>query len=525
MSKKFYGPVYWNRMVERTLNERQSWAEDMIFLGDHYQLGSPLVCPLSLFSKHAIVYGPPGTGKTVLAAQLGAQLIALGHNVLVLDCKGSLVLLNSLLDEAARAVDRNGQSLHEVRVINPSGRYPSHIYNPCQQVVWKNAAAHKRAQSWTGSMGIFGEEGSDTAFFASQAMMIATLIHQWYPEATSSAEFLSLINDRELYVAKGGYQNDWNHSRHLAANLLLLAASQPLNASPTSPDQAVELTELFVGPRPWFVYFFLSAIEDQRLTGLVGRFVLEQLRKAAAFTRTSGGRRRTFVICDEGQELFGAVAGNALEQLREFGVSIIFLHQSRAQLVTEGNDYRDRFDNAVGVQLCLGVRTPEDFKYLMDTDREVLDYQLSWSQEVSASHRIVLHPHLAYQGGVDAPRLEVKETKRPRHDREFLMTVSADPHGGFIRGFLNEGLWAYDASWVPFRWFHHLTKEEHDAHTAGYPAALPGQLPPCLDMAAPSFNSKPVPPVVSTGVDQERLAAILDQLSQRHRDQQSRGPK
>lgn len=477
MNPPEHGPTYWDQMSGRTINERRSFAVDHLYLGDHFITGTPLLCPLSMFERHALIYGPPGSGKTVIAAQLAAQLIARGHTVIMLDVKGSLALLNDALDEVARAVDPStGESLHIVKLFNPSGRRPSHIYNPLRQRVWLDEPPHARAQTILDSSGIRGEEGTDTAFFAAMGFLIGADLNTWFPDVRSFAEFLSLVNDRHLFAAKGGNPNDWNFSRHMAANFRLLASSGALNGTPESSDQVIDLMDVFVGSKPTLLYFFLSAIEDQRIAAIVGRIVLEQLRKAASRSRLEGSRRRVFVFCDEAQELFGPMFGNALEQLREFGVSLLMFHQSRAQLVTQAADFRERFENAIGAQICLGARTPEEIKYLQDTDREELEYELSWEQpQLRSGNRAMLHP---YYGDQVNGTVKVSESKCARLDRGIILNVSSHPQAGFIRGFLNDKLWAFDGSWVPFWWFHHRTPEEFRDFSNRYPERLPGQVAP-----------------------------------------------
>lgn len=150
----------------------------------------------------------------------------------------------------------------------------------------------------------------------------------------------------------------------------------------------------------------------------------------------------------------------------------------------------------------------------------VLDYSLSWAQAVrGSSGRTQLHPYHAFSRGIDPPLIHVSEYKRPRLDRDQILQVSSDPHGGFIRGFLNEGLWAYDGSWVPFRWFHHLTPAEHRKHSGEYPPVLPGQLPP-YDEPPSGDLPGPMKPQPSTPMDPDRLTAIIEGLSQLHRNEQ-----
>lgn len=95
---------------------------------------------------------------------------------------------------------------------------------------------------------------------------------------------------------------------------------------------------------------------------------------------------------------------------------------------------------------------------------------------------------------------------------------SSHPQAGFIRGFLNERLWAFDATWVPFRWFHHIRPEQHRQFSRVYPECLPGQ----------GFHSAPAPVAPSqngleslkTTASTEALTSALESLGLDHRRNQ-----
>ena len=478
MSDPVNGPRYWGQMTERAVNERREAARECIFLGDHYQFGYPLLPPLSMWERHGLIYGPPGSGKSVLAAQLVLQFLAYFYNVVVIDCKGSFVFLNNVLDFLKHTADAAGRLTHDIRVFNPFSGYPSHIYNPLRQKVWRDAPSHIRAETLNEAAGIRGAEGTNTAFFAAMSFLCSADLVRWFPDMRSALEFFSIINDRELFGAKGGNLNDWNHSRHLAAALRQIAECGPPNATPKALQQEIELTDLFTSTRPQLQYFFLSAVADQGTSALIGRILLQQIKRAAFSSRPHWNGRKTIIVCDEAQQLFGPMFGDVLEQLREFGVSLLMLHQSRGQLVTPLADFRERFENAIGVQICLGARTPDEIKYLSDTDGERIEYGLGWTQPITGvGEKVMLHPRLSYQQNPwsDPQLINASERVVPKLGRETILNVSSDPQAGFIRGFLNEKLWAFNGSWVPFQWFHHLTFDEFRRFGKTYPEPLPGQ--------------------------------------------------
>lgn len=479
MSPPIHGERYWNEMVDRTINEDSPYARDHIYIGDHYDIGAPLLSPESMWLRHALIYGAPGFGKTVIETQLMTQFIARGHNVIVIDCKGSTAPLNNALKEIRRVARSESTDKHyTVRVFNPNRECPSHIYNPWRQRVWLDESPDARAESLLDAFGIRGEEGTDTAFFAAMAFLICADLNSWFPDARSSHEFLKLVNDRHLFVAKGGNPNDWNFSRHLAGGLRKLSNCGPVNAIPESAEQAIELTDLFESPNPQFIYLSLSAIDSEVLAGVIGRLFLHQTKRAAYRARHKKKRRKTFICCDEGQVLFGPMFANALEQLREFGVSLLMFHQCREQLITGSGDYRSRYENSVGVQVCLGARTQEEIEYISKTDKEVTEYALSWKQpQYGDEGHALLHPFLAEQSpfGLQPNLVNVSEMRVPRLGVNSIQRVSSDPHGGFIRGFLNDKLWAFDGSWIPFRWFHHVTEKQFRMFSNRYPKRLPGQ--------------------------------------------------
>lgn len=515
MEPHLLSPRFCNDMIDKVTNERRKTGVDHVFLGLHYEWLMPLLMPLSMLLRNAMIIGPPGTGKTVMMALLAIQLIAMGHNVIILDCKGSVVTLQTVLREALSYLV-NGVR-YSVRVFNPLRGYPSHIYNPWLQIAWAQETPEERAETLLDSFGIQGDEGTDNAFFAAIAFLLCSDVNGWFPSVKTAGELLSLLNDSHLFVAKGGIARDWNHSRHLVACLRQVAQSGALNGIPASPEQAIDLMDVFTGPQPCLYYFFLSNTQNPRLTKMVGRIALQQLRKCAYATQFRRSNRHTFVLADEAQELFGPMFATTVEALREFNVSVLMFHQSRAQLITAYADFRERIENAIGFQAVLGVRSPTDFAHIIDTDCETTAYDLNWTQPTFTQRDgLLLHPLLSYQPDPwNHPQLiNVSERTVPRLSRADLLRVSADPQAGFIRGFVNERLWAFDGSWVPFRWLHHLTSREHFEFKKSYPTPLPGQQYFVTPMPAPATGK---PPEIKTNVTTDALTAALRQLGMAHR--------
>jgi hypothetical protein len=501
--------------------------QEHLFLGDHFLNGAPLLIPYSTLARHALVYGPPGFGKTVLVGQIATQLIATGNDVIVIDCKGSAALLNNLLDEAYRPNDTDGKPLYRIKVFNPFKRFPSHIYNPFLQKIWLEQSVTSRITMLLNAFGIYTSEGDYGAFFAAMAAIVGLDFLTWFPELQSLAELYKLINDRHLYSAKGGDAKDWGHSRHLTAKLRQLLSCEPLNAIPKSPSEFIELIDAFVGDRPFFGYFYIAANEDPMIADVTGRLLLQQLQVAAVYHQFRDKGRKAFVICDEAQQLFGPMFGNFLEQMRQFNIGVLMFHQSRAQLITPVGDFRERFEGAVGMQMSLGAVTATEIEYLQKTDREKVEYLLSWNQPLLGSgNNAMLHPRYSYQPDpIRHPQLMgVHETKVPRLDRGLILDVSSHPQAGFVRCSLNDKLWAYNGAWVPFRMYHHLTKKEFDDFGAAYPKALPGQTwhsPNASELSALLGPSEARLGNVTTDVPPVALIGKLEELAQQHRQRRN----
>jgi hypothetical protein len=88
-----------------------------------------------------------------------------------------------------------------------------------------------------------------------------------------------------------------------------------------------------------------------------------------------------------------------------------------------------------------------------------------------------LHPDLAIGDSLlGEHQLGVSERMMSRPDRNQVLQVSADQQGGFVRCFRNQGLWAFNANWVPFRWHRHVTGPEFKQLSSEWPEPLPGML-------------------------------------------------
>jgi hypothetical protein len=235
--------------------------------------------------------------------------------------------------------------------------------------------------------------------------------------------------------------------------------------------------------------------------------------------------RPVLVLVDEAQHLFGPAFVETLEQAREFGISFLMFNQSRGQLITPSGDYRTTLDYCVGTQFMLSTRTPEDIDYVLSTSHEASAAALGWKQlryPGSPLDQSTLHPDLAVTDLLlGEHELNVGERASTRPDRNQLLRASADQQGGLVRCFRNEGLWSFNANWVPFRWHRHVTPDEfNDFGTASLPR-LPGMVlntPPSLSRAnSKTGASGPVSPIksISAPIEPGSLTSALEELARK----------
>jgi hypothetical protein len=516
-------------MVERVLNERRSWARNHIYLGDHYFHHVPLVLPLSAFRSHVQCFGGSRDGKSTLAAQLCSQFLAMADmSIVVIDHKGSPTLLNNLLQEAAQTVrPGTNESVYDIKMFTPQAGEYSHCFNPFAQSIWQRFTPLQRAEVWLDAFGIRAVEGSESAYFAAINEMVSSRYLDAHRLIETVDRLLLLMEDRDIYrgLAGGGDTNDWKHARHFVAMLARLADCPAVNRMPANAQEAIDVSEIVAGDRPSFVYFYLPTLEDGRVSQTCSRVFFKLLVRAASMLRFNRLRRPVLVLADESQHLFGPAFVETLEQAREFGISFLMFNQSRGQLITPSGDYRSTLDYCVGLQFMLSTRNPEDIDYVLSTAHETTSATLNWKQlryPGTPLDESTLHPDLAVADWLtDEQELNVGERASTRPDRNQLLRASADQQGGLVRCFRNEGLWSFNANWVPFRWHRHVTPDEFNGFGTGSLPRLPGMnvnTPPSLNRANSKGGQSGTPSPITTisaPIAPSSLAKALEELAKK----------
>ena len=517
--------LYWSQMGTRVRENRRKTVRDHILLGDHFFGHFPLAIPPGGLARHLQTFGGSGFGKTVVASQLTEQVMDAGEaSIVVLDHKPSLFFLNSLLAKASRLIDSDTESpVYDVRILNPQAHGYSHVFNPLQQTAWKRMTSLQRTELLLDSFDIRIVEGSDTAFFAAISELVTTAYLDWHRGIESFREIARLMDDREVYKGMNGYANDWPHARHPLVFLKRLASCPAVTNVPNSADQCIDVDEILTGKKPMLVYCFLPTLEDARISQSISRFMFKLLLHSASVLLAENSKRPVIVIADEAQHLYGPAFVQALEVAREFGISFWAFNQSRSQLITAAGDFRDTLDSCIGAQMMLTTRNLTDIEYIEQTSPERMYHTLKWSQFRQPGDSLdssAFHPDWAVLDGLTGQQsIDVSEQLRPFPERNRLLAVSVHEQGGLVRLMRNEGLWAFNGAWVPFRWHRHVSKATYDQLSNEWPEPLPGMVPntPPVSIGPASVISATTAPglldSVSTSTPPSELSAALSALA------------
>lgn len=488
--------LYWQTMSRRVREQRSGRIQPHVFLGDHWVHRFPLLVPMAALWRHLFCFGGSGDGKTVLLTQIASQIMRLGEaSVVVLDLKPSLFVLNVLLAIAASLIHPiTKEPIYKVRILNPSMRAFSHIFNPLAQSLWRKMTPQQRAEFFLDVFDIRIIEGSKEAYFAAISELVLLSYLDWHRLIETFEQLAHLMDDREVFKGMNGNINDWQHARHPIVFLKRLASYYALKAIPTSADQGIDIEDIVIGEKPTPLICHLASLEDPRIALCCSRMVWKLLLFALAVLRTNPNKRKVAIIGDECQNLYGPAFVQAIEIAHEFGATFMSFNQSRAQLITPAGDFRDTVDACAGAQIMMSLRNNEDFEYVMATAPEQIYHQLKWSQLRRPGDSLngqMFHPNRAtVYGFSDEQSIEISEQLRPYPDKNLLMKVSSDDQGGLFRLHRNEGMWAFNGAWTPFRWSRHVSQETYQQFSETEPDALPGMVLNTTDAEAPQASFK-----------------------------------
>jgi hypothetical protein len=456
----------WENTTRRLRRDKARKDKHHLLIGRG--LTQNIYLPLPVLLNHLHIVGRSGGGKSAFLAALVAQIIR-GHygNVVVITFKKDPALFHGVRIEAE---DLKLNPRYKFKWFGTEPFLSSYVFNPRQQSILTLQTLREQIATYLQGLGLDHSKRQDLAFFGA---MTETVFQTYMAafSASSLSELFFIMDDPGTYTRLGN-KADWNHSRHITAQLNRLGFFLSLNATPEQypvPLEAqIDVVDLLLNPGR-VVYFDLPAGLDDTAGASIARLFLFLLMSAA--TRLEGLVRLQplVVILDEFQVAVGEQVSRIAEQARgKFG--LVFSHQGLSQLrLPTGVDLAPVLARACGAQILFDSLDPEGIEYIVRTSPEVERPAYGWNQPFSPRMDLTHPGALSPLRSLELPRhsgepaiLNVHLERRPALTVNDIVAISTDPTMAFARFLKDEAFACFQGAWQPTRLEYHIDRIEFE---------------------------------------------------------------
>ena len=182
----------------------------------------------------------------------------------------------------------------------------------------------------TGHGGVFGKHGSQ--YFAGQAMFQTIVFIDWIIQKIGQGKSVS-IKDVDAFLDDP--VNQVKDANQIRATIKQLAYYPQLVAGAADPDSIDLVRAILAGE---VVYFSCGTLGEEETARAIASIVVETLVAVLKYlgeNRPAKERNKApphvFLLIDEAQEI-GSALHSVLSQGRKWGLSVIFAHQTSAQM-------------------------------------------------------------------------------------------------------------------------------------------------------------------------------------------------
>jgi hypothetical protein len=429
---------YWDAVAGRLQNSENPLEREHIWLGTHAEYGHPVLLHRKLLKQHVHIQGGSGTHKTSrILTPLEASLIRNGDGaVIVMDLKRETSHLEGVRREAKKA----GKIFKQfTNVLGLS----SYLFNPFQHMNVKNVSIAQIAQMIMESLRLNHGDGYGKRYFSVQSL-------QWLSRTLKAWPNLSSFEELYAKATPEFFKNEaeMDRCRELISVIEQVAQVVAMNWKPGPGESDRPLKDAIFMPdvieQGQVVYFSLPAIGETSTVKEIANLVLYSLIAALKTHHEQGGRKQTYLIIDEFQQMASEGFKLILRQGREFGVSLILSNQSDADLMTQQTS-----------RLLDVIRTNTQVKIFMSVT------EMNTIKMLEKASGLI--PYAGIDGMLDyRPRLTIND----------IQSYSAHPDYAICWITRDSGFTAYGGDWFGLRTDFHITEEEFkDRDAAPWPEA------------------------------------------------------
>lgn len=485
-------------IMDRLHHSRNPLEQQATYLGRTHHQGFPVLHDSTLQLENIHVVGSPGSGKTSRVVQsIARQRIAAGQGaVVVIDGKGDIGLLNSILDAAHR-------HSRVVKIFTNLMDRSSHGFNPWDYRLIKHLTLVDILGLITNALNLYHGDDYGRAWFSTIArVLLRRAVLERIP-GCATQPVLSSRGRRTLFPTEGPIQSfhdlheamreltndsdEFKAAQHLVFVVESLCDFPQLNIAPNlTPDNPALKHAIFmpdVVRQKQVVYFFLAGGVDQASVSMIAKLALHMLSLAATQHREQYGEvPRVDCICDEAQILIAKNIANILEQARSRGIACTFAHQSMNQLNPPGGpDLRELMMQCSATKILLDARDPWTLDYISRTSGQAKYYGPKYDLPLDNLLRGEVGLQYTAPNRDGQRHVSVSEYVGPKLNSQDILNVSFDPDLCLTWIARAAGLCPF-RGWFPMRTEWPVTKAAHDLYqTTPWPETTEEMiLPPAL---------------------------------------------
>ncbi len=439
--------------IERLQNSRNSIERRSDLIGFHAIWEFPILADTDLYFEHQHILGGTGTAKTVLSViTQSVQLIRRNDGpVIIVDCKGDRVLLQTVLNECE----------HMNRVVKWFTNRPfrsTYIFNPLAHLNNPQFTLPEILGVLLQSLNLHHGDEYGRAYFGKavrillRAAYLATMPsgasrrgfdpHARFHRAERIESFWDLDDIlRELAKNSAEYEA----AKHLGMLVQSLCDFDQLNLTAArAPNEAavqhaISMPEVI--EKKQVVYFHLVGTMDAASVGEIARLALFATNAAAVQYRDRTNQRpKVYFIADEAQCLIAKNVDTVLQQARDSGLAFLLAHQSLSQLSLPGGvDLAQQVTNSTCIKRYHSARDPAMQRYIAEISGTTKYYQRAWKQFTRRVNAGEVSSQYACTDPDGVMRIDVSEQLGHRLEPEDIRDVNRDINKSIVMFERNSG--------------------------------------------------------------------------------------
>jgi hypothetical protein len=434
------GPEGYKLAVQALLTSPNELERRHDFLGwvDGTNRGVPVLVHDDLSTAHFHILGPTGSNKsTRVAIPFCQQRLMKGDSVLYLNLKGTRpdrgnIELN-VFTETMRALRRRCYffSLKHDRASNLIGFFG----DPWFVALSVDEQTDILIKSFSAD---YGDDWGKGYFAGAIRTLIRGLLIELKRRGLSltAANLYALLFEKSICERLGMNRKDFNNASVVHNVLASVARNPALNLTGNEPIGRSYFRSAFVIDRlfcePCAAVFELPALINSDAAKLLARFY-SLLAMNVAVNHSNRNVEKVFICIDECQEMLQrSIALTPFAQARDFGVSLILVHQNLSDLRRDGPDFTEAIVNNTSLKVHMAMKDSIGRKRLIDSSGKVLRVLEATTESKTTSPAGGSEGESIQKRQTPDNRIDENEINRVNTTRE-LAVFEASPASGYTR--------------------------------------------------------------------------------------------